>query len=109
MHAKTRPHMHVRAAGALSCEAVCGATGERVLATPVSRRPLERPSPRRRGATPMSRSRLMPPGQRTARGGHTPERELWGLLVFRAARSRAGLCAGDLSVLAEGPRFDDGR
>jgi hypothetical protein len=40
-HAKTRPRMHVRAAGALSCEAVCGATGERVLATPVSRRPLE--------------------------------------------------------------------
>ncbi len=30
-----------RAAGALSCDAVCGATGERVLATPVSRRPLE--------------------------------------------------------------------
>jgi hypothetical protein len=38
---RTRPHMHVRAAGALSREAVCGATGERVLATPVSRRPLE--------------------------------------------------------------------
>ena len=38
---RTRPHMYVRAAGALSCEAVCGATGERVLATPVSRRPLE--------------------------------------------------------------------
>jgi hypothetical protein len=37
------PNMYVRAAGALSCEAVavCGATGERVLATPVSRRPLE--------------------------------------------------------------------
>ena len=35
--------------------------------------------------------------------------EMWGLLVFRAARSRAGLGAGDLSVLAEGPRFEDGR
>ena len=33
--------MYVRAAGALSCEAVCGDPGERVLATPVSRRPLE--------------------------------------------------------------------
>jgi hypothetical protein len=53
--------------------AVCGATGERVLATPVSRRPLEWPP---RGATPMSRSRLMPPGHRTARGGHTPERDV---------------------------------
>jgi hypothetical protein len=62
-----------------------------------------------RGATPMSRSRLMPPGHRTARGGHTPEREMWGLLVFRAARSRAGLCAGDLSVRAEGRWVDDGR
>jgi hypothetical protein len=29
-----------------------------------------------RGATPMSRSRLMPPGHRTARGGHTPERDV---------------------------------
>ena len=35
---RTRPNMYVLAAGALSCEAVCGATGERVLATPVSRR-----------------------------------------------------------------------
>ena len=49
---RTRPRMYVRAAGALSCEAVCGATGERVLATPVSRRPLERPSPRRRAGQP---------------------------------------------------------
>ncbi|KOO35334.1 ser thr protein kinase, partial [Chrysochromulina tobinii] len=31
-----------------------------------------------RGATPMSRSRLMPPGHRTARGGHTPERDADG-------------------------------
>jgi hypothetical protein len=38
---RKRPHLYVRAVGALSCEAVCGATGERVLATPVSRRPLE--------------------------------------------------------------------
>ncbi len=29
-----------------------------------------------RGATPMSRSRLMPPGHRTARGGHTSERDV---------------------------------
>jgi len=29
-----------------------------------------------RGAPPMSRSRLMPPGHRTARGGHTPERDV---------------------------------
>jgi len=29
-----------------------------------------------RGATPMSRSRLMPLGHRTARGGHTPERDV---------------------------------
>ena len=47
---RSRPHMYVRAAGALSCEAVCGATGERVLVTPVYRRLLERPSPRRRRA-----------------------------------------------------------
>ena len=102
--------MYVRAAGALSCEAVCGATGERVLATPVYRRLSERPSPRRRRA-----------GQprRVGRGGclrgiarhpaGTRQMEMWGLLVFRAARSRAGLGAGDLSVLAEGPRFEDGR
>jgi hypothetical protein len=29
-----------------------------------------------RGATPMSRSRLMPPGHRKARGGNTPERDV---------------------------------
>jgi hypothetical protein len=29
-----------------------------------------------RGATPTSRSRLTPPGHRTARGGHTPERDV---------------------------------
>jgi hypothetical protein len=29
-----------------------------------------------RGASPMSRSRLMTPGHRTARGGHTPERDV---------------------------------
>ena len=39
----------------------------------------------------------------------TRQMEMWGLWVFRAARSRAGLGAGDLSVLAEGPRFEDGR
>ncbi|KOO35820.1 hypothetical protein Ctob_014704, partial [Chrysochromulina tobinii] len=61
-----------------------------------------------RGATPMSRSRLMPPGHRTARGANTPERDV-GPVVFRAARSSAGLCAGDLSVLAEGRWVDDGR
>jgi hypothetical protein len=44
-----------------------------------------------------------------ARAAGTRQREMWGLLVFRAARSRAGLCAGDLSSRAEGPRFDDGR
>jgi hypothetical protein len=65
------------------------------------------PTPPRR-ATPMSGSRLMPPGHRTACGAHTPERE-WGVLVFRAARSSAGLRAGDLSVLAEGRWVDDGR
>ena len=85
-------------------------TGERVLATPVSRRLSERPSPRRRRA-----------GQprRVGRGGclrgiarrlaGTRQMEMWGLWVFRAARSRAGLGAGDLSVRAEGPRFEDGR
>ena len=102
--------MYVRAAGALSCEAVCGATGERVLATPVSRRLLERPSPRRRRAGQP---------QRVGRGGclrgiawhaaGSRQKEMWGLLVFRAACSRAGLGAGDLSVRAEGPRFEDGR
>ena len=35
--------------------------------------------------------------------------EMWGLLVFRAARSRAGLGAGDLSVLAEGRWVEGGR
>ena len=39
----------------------------------------------------------------------TRQMEMWGLWVFRAAHSRAGLGAGDLSVPAEGPRFDDGR
>ena len=65
--------------------------------------------------------RLCPAGQpqRVGRGGclrgiawhaaGSRQMEMWGLLVFRAARSRAGLCAGDLSVRAEGPRFEDGR
>ena len=39
----------------------------------------------------------------------TRQREMWGLLVFRAARSRASLCAGDLNLLAKGARFHDGR
>jgi len=39
-----------------------------------------------RGATPMSRSRLMPPGHRTARGGHTPERGLGPAGLPRSAR-----------------------
>ena len=39
----------------------------------------------------------------------TRQMEMWGLLVFRAAHSRAGLGAGDLSVRAEGLRFEDGR
>ena len=39
----------------------------------------------------------------------TRQMEMWGLLVFRAARSRAGLGAGDLSVLAEGRWVDGGR
>ena len=43
------------------------------------------------------------------RAAGTRQMEMWGLLVFRAARSRAGLGAGDLSVRAEGPRFEDGR
>ena len=38
-----------------------------------------------RGATPMSRSRLMPPGHRTARGGHTPERDVGPVGLPRSA------------------------
>ena len=60
------------------------------------------------------------PNERVGRGGclrgiawhaaGSRQMEMWGLVVFRAARSRAGLGAGDLSVLAEGPRlFEDGR
>ena len=59
-----------------------------------------------RDTHPTSRSRLMPPGRRAA---GARQREMWGLLVFRAARSRAGLCAGDLNLLAKGARFHDGR
>jgi hypothetical protein len=79
------PHAYVRAAGALSCEAVCGASGECVLATPVSRRPLETEPKQPRGATPMRRSRLMPPGHRTARGAHTPERDVGPVGLPRSA------------------------
>ena len=43
------------------------------------------------------------------RAAGTRQMEMWGLWVFRAAHSRAGLGAGDLSVRAEGPRFEDGR
>ncbi len=38
-----------------------------------------------RGANPMSRSRLMPPGHRTARGGHTPERDVGPAGLSRSA------------------------
>ena len=74
---RTRPHMYVRAAGALSCEArVWRHRGARArdACVPPSVGVTEPTPPR--GATPMSRSRLMPPGHRTARGGHTPERDV---------------------------------
>ena len=74
---RTRPHMYVRAAGALSCEArVWRHRGARArdACVPLSVGVTEPTPPR--GATPMSRSRLMPPGHRTARGGHTPERDV---------------------------------
>jgi hypothetical protein len=40
-----------------------------------------------RGATPKIRMRLMPPGHRTARGGHTPERERCGACWSSAQRA----------------------
>jgi hypothetical protein len=73
---RTRPHMYVRAAGAFSCEAhVWRHRGARArdACVPPSVGVTEPTPPR--GATPMSRSRLMPPGHRTACGGHTPERD----------------------------------
>ena len=48
-------------------------------------------------------------GDIARRTAGTRQMKMWGLLVFRAACSRAGLGAGDLSVRAEGPRFEDGR
>ena len=104
------PHVCACGGRALSCEAACGATGERVLATPVSRRLSERPSPRRRRAGQprrVGRGGCLRGIARRAAGSR--QKEMWGLLVFRAAHSRAGLGAGDLSVLAEGPQFEDGR
>jgi hypothetical protein len=38
-----------------------------------------------RGATPMSQSRLMPPGHRTARGGRAPERDVGPVGLPRSA------------------------
>ena len=42
-------------------------------------------TPPPRGATPTSRSRRMPPGHRTARGAHTPERDVGRVGLPRSA------------------------
>jgi hypothetical protein len=71
---RTRPHMHVRAAGALSCEAVCGATGERVLAMPVSRRWSDRAHAAARGNPDESVAADASGASHGARRAHARER-----------------------------------
>ena len=108
---RTRPHMYVRAAAAPSRArlrvAPPGSACSRRLCPAVCRRDRAHAAAAR--GNPDESVAADASGDIARRLAGTRQMEMWGLWVFRAARSRAGLGAGDLSVRAEGRWVDDGR